>query len=34
MEWDITGENNCGIGWGESIEWNKREQLWHWLGRE
>ena len=21
-----TGENNCGIGWGESREWNGREQ--------
>ena len=57
MEWEITGENNCGTGWGESREWNgreqerttvalvgervengmgenRREQLWHWLGRE
>ena len=60
MEWERTGENNCGIGWGESREWNgwgrenncgiesrewngrehermgenRREQLWHWLGRE
>ena len=35
MEWDITGENNCGIGW-ERVEngmgHNRREQLWHWLG--
>ena len=64
MEWERTGENNCGTGWGESREWNgreqerttvalvgttvalvgervengmgenRREQLWHWLGRE
>ena len=57
MEWERTGENNCGIGWEESREWNgreherttvalvgervengmgenRREQLWHWLGRE
>ena len=57
MEWERTGENNCGIGSGESREWNgreqgrttvalvgervehgmgenRREQLWHWLGRE
>ena len=57
MGWERTGENNCGIGWGESREWNgreqeittvalvgervengmgenRREQLWHWLGRE
>ena len=26
MEWERTGENNCGIGWGESREWNGREQ--------
>ena len=32
MEWERTGENNCGTGWGESREWNGREQLWHWLG--
>ena len=57
MEWERTGENNCGTGWEESREWNgreqerttvalvgervehgmgenRREQLWHWLGRE
>ena len=56
MEWERTGENNSGTGWGESREWNgrehekttvalvgervengmgdnRREQLWHWLGR-
>ena len=26
MEWERTGENNCGTGWGESREWNGREQ--------
>ena len=62
MEWERTGENNCGTGWGRvenGREWNgreqerttvalvgertavengmgenRREQLWHWLGRE
>ena len=26
MEWERTGENNSGFGWGESREWNGREQ--------
>ena len=26
MEWERTEENNCGIGWGESRDWNGREQ--------
>ena len=30
MEWERTGENNCGTGWEESREWNGRE----WNGRE
>ena len=26
MEWERTGENNCGIDCGESREWNWRER--------
>ena len=26
MKWERTGENNCDTGWGDSREWNGREQ--------